>query len=64
MDRPTVEEILADGTPQYDDDGKLIEEWMTCGHCGRTWNDAVITSITPVPSGRCPFESEHEYDDE
>lgn len=36
----------------------------TCGHCGRTWDDAVITAWTPTPSGRCPFEYDHEYDDD
>ena len=30
-----------------------------CGNCGRLWDDAVITSWTPAPSGRCPFEYEH-----
>lgn len=31
----------------------------TCGDCGRSWDDAKSTSITPVPSGRCPFEAFH-----
>jgi hypothetical protein len=31
----------------------------TCGTCGRSWDDTVSTSMTPVPSGRCPFEYEH-----
>jgi hypothetical protein len=35
----------------------------TCGHCGRSWNDAASTSVTPAPSGRCPFEYEHTYPD-
>lgn len=34
----------------------------TCGTCGRTWDDGVITSMTPAPSGRCPFEAFHEYE--
>lgn len=37
-----------------------------CGHCGRGWDDSIATSgpgyYTPVPSGRCPFEYEHEYE--
>jgi hypothetical protein len=33
----------------------------TCGTCGRTWDDAVITSMTPAPSARCPFESLHAH---
>jgi hypothetical protein len=30
---------------------------MTCGTCGRSWDDSIITGVTPTPSGRCPFES-------
>ena len=30
-----------------------------CGGCGRGWDDDVHTSVTPVPSGRCPFEYDH-----
>lgn len=29
---------------------------VTCGSCGRTWDDAVITSVTPAPGARCPLE--------
>lgn len=32
----------------------------TCGSCGRSWDDSVSTCCTPVPSGRCPFEYDHE----
>ena len=32
----------------------------TCGTCNRSWDDTVSTSMTPVPSGRCPFEYEHD----
>lgn len=32
---------------------------MTCGTCGLSWDDAVATDWTPVPSGRCPFEYFH-----
>jgi hypothetical protein len=38
--------------------------WAQCGTCGVAWNDDKVTSVTPVPSGRCPFEDDHEYDDE
>lgn len=31
----------------------------TCGNCGRSWDDAVVTSMTPAPSARCPFEYFH-----
>lgn len=27
----------------------------TCGGCGRSWDDAHITSITPAPGALCPF---------
>lgn len=46
-------------TPRYDDDGQLIVELATCGVCGKTWNDALISSRTPAPSGRCPYEFLH-----
>lgn len=36
-------------------------EVMTCGTCGRSWDDAVVTEMTPAPSGRCPFEPFHIY---
>lgn len=32
---------------------------MTCGNCGRSWDDSIATSWTPVPSARCPFEYFH-----
>lgn len=32
---------------------------VTCGECGRSWDDAVVTSMTPAPSARCPFEAFH-----
>ena len=31
----------------------------TCGVCGARWDDGKVTSLTPVPSGRCPFEALH-----
>lgn len=31
-----------------------------CGYCRRGWDDTISTSLTPVPSGRCPFEYDHE----
>ena len=30
-----------------------------CGSCGLVWDDAIPTSWTPAPSGRCPFEYYH-----
>jgi len=40
------------------------EDRATCGHCGRSWDDAVITDWTPAPSARCPFEYFHDYEEE
>lgn len=31
----------------------------TCFACGLSWDDAVVTSLTPAPAGRCPFEQFH-----
>lgn len=36
----------------------------TCGHCGLSWDDDLQTTWTPVPSGRCPFEYFHIYDED
>lgn len=46
-------------TPQIADDGKVIEDIATCGSCGSSWNDALITERTPAPSARCPYEYIH-----
>ena len=43
-----------------DEMGDPIVNVMTCGTCGRSWNDAIISGRTPVPAGRCPFEHLHE----
>lgn len=51
-----VSDIPADWPVQPDANGDT-----TCGYCGLTWNDAVSTSMTPVPAGRCPFEEFHRY---
>lgn len=32
---------------------------LRCRTCGRAWDDAVPTSETPAPAGRCPFEHFH-----
>lgn len=31
----------------------------TCGTCGRSWDDAIVTSVTPAPAARCIWEYEH-----
>lgn len=32
---------------------------VTCGTCGRSWDDAIGTTWTPAPAARCPFEYFH-----
>jgi hypothetical protein len=44
--------------------GQKAVDKATCGHCGLSWDDDVVTSMTPAPSGRCPFEEFHIYEDE
>lgn len=34
----------------------LNADIVTCGDCGRSWDDAHASGWTPAPSGRCPFE--------
>jgi hypothetical protein len=51
------------GRVQYDSDGDPVVAMATCGACGRRWNDALITSMTPAPSARCPFEYDHDPQD-
>lgn len=57
------DQLAAEQTPQYDDDGNEIVEIATCGTCGRSWNDAAVSSRTPAPAGRCPFEYNHESEE-
>jgi len=40
------------------------ESRATCGHCGRSWDDTIITEWTPAPAARCPFEYYHVYEEE
>lgn len=39
--------------------GAQAKDRMTCGTCGRSWDDAIATGWTPAPAGRCPFEYFH-----
>jgi hypothetical protein len=50
---------IAQGDPQRDENGNIVVDTVTCGTCGRSWNDAMVTSYTPAPSARCPFEYWH-----
>ena len=49
----------ADGYPIYDTGRDLA----TCNTCGRTWDDSIVTSMTPAPSARCPFEYFHDSEE-
>ena len=42
-----------------DDDGKIVTDIAACNTCDMEWNDALITSRTPAPSARCPYEYIH-----
>ena len=35
------------------------KDLAVCGQCGRAWDDGKITSMTPTPAARCPFEAFH-----
>lgn len=39
---------------------KKAKDPCTCGTCGLSWDDAKVTSWTPAPAARCPFEYFHE----
>jgi hypothetical protein len=39
--------------------GQSAKDKATCGHCGISWDDGIITGWTPTPSARCPFEYFH-----
>lgn len=62
LDRNAYEQ----STRWYDEtDGrwKIRADVFQCGHCGRLWDDAVVTSATPTPSARCPFEYDHVHEE-
>jgi hypothetical protein len=67
VDYPDEEDDAADGPPQVPADfpvqplkpGQPATDPVTCGTCGRSWDDAIPTDWTPAPSGRCPFEYYH-----
>ena len=56
------DEITVDNgaTERLDDYGAVIEDLVTCGTCGKTWNNALISERTPTPSARCPYEYMHD----
>jgi hypothetical protein len=59
------EAIPADYEVQpIDPDDPAAKSPATCGTCGLTWDDGAVTSMTPAPSARCPFEAFHEDEPE
>ncbi len=34
---------------------------VTCNDCGRSWDDTIVTGVTPAPAARCPFEGMRRY---
>ncbi len=52
-------EVPADFEVKVLKDGEPAKDRVTCGTCGRSWDDAIITGWTPAPSARCPFEYYH-----
>ena len=56
-----VADVLQDAKLYYDDEGEPIIELTTCGNCGRSWNNAASTSITPTHGPRCPWEMDDEH---
>lgn len=44
--------------------GEAAVALSTCGYCGLSWDDDIVTSMTPAPSARCPFEAFHVYPDD
>lgn len=47
------------GDPEAWNNAAASRTLSQCGTCGRSWDDSVTTSLTPAPSGRCPFEYFH-----
>ena len=55
--------VLAGAELRHDPEtGEQRTDWARCGTCGRYWNDADVSTWTPAPAARCPFEYEHDDD--
>ncbi len=57
--KPELISIENGAEPQIGEDGQVVEDIATCGSCGMSWNDALMTGRTPAPSARCPYEAIH-----
>jgi hypothetical protein len=64
MLRKVVEAIPDDFAVRPLKKGDKAESKATCGHCGLSWDDAIVTDWTPASAGRCPFEYFHIYPDD
>ncbi len=62
-DRPQAHRALSPHPPSPPIKEGETKAIATDGGCGLSWDDSLVTSMTPAPSGRCPFEYFHEYDD-
>jgi hypothetical protein len=51
----------ADDIEVHKNRGEGMTAIATCGNCGLSWDDSIVTSLTPAPSARCPFEGFHEH---
>jgi hypothetical protein len=56
-----VEKIPKDWPVQPLKPGQSAKDKTTCNTCGLSWDDGIVTEMTPAPSARCPFESFHIY---
>ena len=59
-----VEKIPKDFPVQPLKPGEVAKDKATCGHCKLSWDDGKVTSWTPAPAARCPFEYFHLYPEE
>jgi hypothetical protein len=64
QDPRDVADILGLQDARDDSEPRELHDFTTCGTCGFSWDDSIITSVTPVPSGRTPCEYFHDYDDD
>jgi hypothetical protein len=59
----SMSDVPADFAVRPLGDGDEAADRVTDNQCGLSWDDAVSTGWTPAPSGRCPFEYFHVYDE-
>jgi hypothetical protein len=52
MDKVKVWDVITRRTRMVPNHSEIA----TCHECGRSWDDSIVTSMTPAPAARCPFE--------